>query len=210
MSTAIIGTGNVGRTLAGLLVAAGEPVVLAARHPPEILAKELGDLVTAASTAQALESCDVVIFAVWFDVMRTLIAEHKSRLDGKVIVDPGNPITVDEQGSFTRTLPDGQSAGSIIAAALPPGAHYAKAFSTLGAAVLQENANRAPERAVIFYATDDEGAQVGAERLIAAVGFAPLKAGGLEATIRIEAFGDLSGRVLDVRAARPALADHTP
>jgi len=205
MSTAIIGVGNIGRTLATLLVANGETVVLAATTPPETVAKELGELASAATTAEAIDACDVVILAVWFDVMRTLVEQHQSRLVGKVIVDPCNPISVDDQGRFTRTLPDTESAGSIIAAALPPGAHYVKAFPTLGAELLQSSANRAPERAVVLYATDDEQAESAVQKLITAAGFTPLRAGGVAAALRLEAFGDLSARVLDLAAARTAI-----
>jgi predicted dinucleotide-binding enzyme len=205
MSTAIIGVGNIGRTLAALLVAGGETVVLAATQPPETLAKELGDLASAASTAEAIDACDVVILAVWFDVMRTLIEQHQSRLVGKVIVDPCNPIAVDEQGRFSRILPDTVSAASVIAGSLPPGTHYVKAFPTLGAELLQSSANRAPERAVVLYATDDEQAESAVGKLITAAGFIPLRAGGLAAAIRLEAFGDLSAQVLDLDAAKAAV-----
>lgn len=50
-----------------------------------------------------------------------------------MVVDPSNPIGVDENGEMTRTLPDDQSAGSVVAAMLLAGAHYVKAFGTLGA-----------------------------------------------------------------------------
>jgi len=41
-----------------------------------------------------------------------------------------------------RTLPDDQSAGSVVAALLPAGAHYVKALGTLGADALASAANR--------------------------------------------------------------------
>jgi hypothetical protein len=207
LTIAIIGTGNIGRTLAAALVAGGEPVVLAAREHPETLAKELGELASVATTAEAIEACDVVILAVWFDVMHELIERHKARLTGKVIVDPSNPIALDEHGQFSRTLPDHVSAGSIIAESLPPGTHYAKAFCTFGAPVLQQNANRSPERAVVFYATDDEQAATAVEEAITAAGFAPVKAGGVEAALRLEVSGDLNGQVFDLAAARAAVAN---
>jgi hypothetical protein len=205
MSIAIIGVGNIGRSLAEALIAVGEPVVLAATQPPRALAKKLGHLASAATTAEAIEACDVLILAVWFDVARALIERHKSQLVGKVVVDASNPITVDDQGQFSRTLPGDVSAASIIAASLAPGTHYAKAFSTLNAELLQQDTNHIPEHVVVFYATDDEQAQTAVEKLITAVGFTPLKAGGLDAAIRLEAFGDLSGQVFDLGGARTAL-----
>jgi predicted dinucleotide-binding enzyme len=46
--TAIIGAGSIGRTIAGHLVAGGEYVILAARETPEALARQLGDMASAA------------------------------------------------------------------------------------------------------------------------------------------------------------------
>jgi hypothetical protein len=51
-----------------------------------------------------------------------IIADREpALLTGKVIVDPSNPIALDEHGQFSRNLPDHVSAGSIIAESLPPG-----------------------------------------------------------------------------------------
>ena len=208
MSTAIIGVGNIGRAVAGHLVAGGEPVVLAATDPPQTLAMELGDLASAATVSDAIKATDVIVFAVWFDVMKSLIEQHRPALAGKVVVDPSNPIAVNDRGDFSRTLPEGVSAGSVIAALLPEGAHFVKAFGTLSAGSLQNGSNREPARAVLFYATDDDQAQAAIERLISAAGFDPVKAGGVDAAIRIEMYGDLhdlgglKGRLLDVEEAR--------
>ena len=212
MSTAIIGVGNIGRAVAGHLVAGGEPVVLAATDPPQTLAMELGDLASAATVSDAIKAADVIVFAVWFDVMKSLIEQHRPALAGKVVVDPSNPIAVNDKGDFRRTLPEGVSAGSVIAALLPEGAHFVKAFGTLSAGSLQNRSNREPARAVLFYATDDDQAQAAIERLISAAGFDPVKAGGVDAAIRIEMYGDLhdfgglKGRLLDVEEARAAVA----
>ena len=212
MSTAIIGVGNIGRAVAGHLVAGAEPVVLAATDPPQTLATELGDLASAATVSDAIKAADVIVFAVWFDVMKSLIEQHRPDLAGKVVVDPSNPIAVNDKGDFSRTLPEGVSAGSVIAALLPEGAHFVKAFGTLSAGSLQNGSNRQPARAVLFYATDDDQAQAAIERLISAAGFDPVKAGGVDAAIRIEMYGDLhdfgglKGRLLDVEEARAAVA----
>jgi predicted dinucleotide-binding enzyme len=64
---------------------------------------------------------------------------------------------------------------------------------------------------VLFYATDDEIAQAAIERLITAVGFDPVKAGGLDAAMRIEMYGDLhqngglNGKLIEAAEARAAI-----
>ena len=214
MTTAIIGVGNIGSTLARHLVAGGEPVVLAAKEEAnaEALAHELGSLARAASVEDAIGGADVVVFAVWLDTIKELIARDARLLEDKVVVDPSNPLGFDESGQMIRTLPEGQSSGSIVAALLPGGAHYVKAFGTLGADALASGANREPRRAVLFYATDDDTAATTIERLISATGFEPLKAGGVADAGRIEMPGGdlhqvgLNGRLVDVDEARAAVA----
>ena len=214
MTTAIIGTGNIGGAVARNLVRGGEPVVLAAKDEAHAaaLADELGELARAASVEEAITEADAVVFAVWLDTIKELIGKDKDLLEGKVVADPSNPIGVDENGETTRTLPDDQSAGSVVAAMLPTGAHYVKAFGTLGADSLASAANREPRRAVLFYATDDDVAAAAIERLISAAGFDPLKSGGVAEAGRIEVPGGdlhqsgLNGQLLDVDQARPAVA----
>ena len=217
MTTAIVGVGNIGSTVARHLTAGGESVVLAAKDlsRAQALAEELGPLARAASVADAISGADAVLFAVWLDTMRELIREQADLLTGKVVIDPSNPIGFDASGQLMRTLPDGESSGSIVAALLPAEAHYVKAFGTLGADALAVSANRDP-LAVLFYATDDDVAATTIEWLIRAAGFEPLKAGGLADAGRIEGpggdltQGGLNREFLDLDQARAAVAAELP
>jgi predicted dinucleotide-binding enzyme len=215
MATAIIGVGNIGKAVATHLTDGGETVVLAAADEAKVqqLAKDLGRGASAAGVADAIDQAEAVIFAVWLDVIRELIAEHGARLVGKVMIDPSNPITVAPDGTYPRTLPDGVSSASVIDGLLPAGVQFVKAFGTVGADALADSANRSPERAVLFYATDDDLAAATAERLIWAAGFDPVKAGGLDQAIRIEMFGDLhqfgglDGKLITVAEAQALLSE---
>jgi 8-hydroxy-5-deazaflavin:NADPH oxidoreductase len=214
MATAIIGTGNIGGTLARHLVRGGEPVVLAAKDETNAaaLAQELGELARAAPVEEAIAEADAVVFAVWLDTIKELIATDAHVLEDKVVVDPSNPLGFDDNGEMIRTLPEGQSSGSVVAALLPAGAHYVKAFGTLAADALANSANREPRRAVLFYASDDDTAATTVERLIRAAGFDPLKAGGVVDAGRIEMPGGdlhqagLNGALLDLDEAGAAVA----
>jgi predicted dinucleotide-binding enzyme len=214
MTTAIIGVGNIGSAVARHLVGGGESVVLAAKDESraEMLAKELGPLAHAASVEDAIAGADTVVLALWLEQMRELISQQARRLEDKVVVDPSNPIAFDEKGQMTRTLPDDQSAGSVVTTLLPSGAHYVKAFGTLSADTLARAAHREPKRAVLFYTTDDDAAATRIEWLIRAAGFDPVKAGGVADAGRIEApGGDLhqfalnNGEPVDVDQAQAAV-----
>jgi hypothetical protein len=127
-------------------------------------------------------------------------------LENKVVVDPSNPIGF-ENGQMIRTLPEGQSSGSVVLGLLPASAHYVKAFGTLGAVEqLATSANRDP-RVVLFYATDDDAAEAAAQRLIRVAGFEPLKVGGVSEAGRIEGpDGELQGQIFDLDEARATIA----
>lgn len=211
MTTAIIGVGTMGSRLARRLAGGGESLVLAAKNQSraQALADELGPLARAASVEDAIAGADAVVLAVWFDSLKDVVAEQARLLENKVIVDPSNPVGFNENGPF-RTLPEGQSQGSVVAALLPASAHYVKAMGTFGAEQFVDGANREPRRAVLFYATDDDVAATTAERLIRATGYEPVKAGGVGDAGRIEFFGDLNSRVLDVDEARAAVAAGVP
>jgi predicted dinucleotide-binding enzyme len=209
MTTAIIGVGNLGGTVARHLVGGGESVVLAAKDEAhaKALADELGANTSAASVEDAIASAEVVVLATWLDQTRELVPARTRLLEDKVVVDPSNPIGFDESGQMFRTLPEGQSSGSVVAGLLPASAHYVKAFGTLGAVEqLATGANRDP-RIVLFYATDDDAAEATAQHLIRAAGFEPLKVGGVSAAGRIEGpDGDLQGQILTLEEARATIA----
>ena len=210
MTTAIIGVGNLGGTVARHLVAGDEPVVLAAADEAhaEALADELGPNASAASVEDAIAGADVVVLATWLDQTRELVPPEARLLENKVVIDPSNPIGFDENGQMFRTLPEGQSSGSVVAGMLPASAHYVKAFGSLGAVEqLATGANHEP-RIVLFYATDDDTAEASAQRLIRAAGFEPLKVGGVSDAGRIEGpDGEFQGRIFDLDEAQAAIAN---
>lgn len=206
MATAIIGIGNIGGTVARELAAGGESVVLSAgdAEAAKKLAAEIGGKAAAArSNRDAVERANTVVLALWLDAMKVVIPEIADLLPGKLVIDTSNPIAVGADGSVTRTLPEGQASGQVVSGLLPKGTMYAKAFGTLSAPMLASGAHRTPEPAVLFYASDDTGARPEVERLISAAGFQPVRAGGVDASLRIEVggdlhpFGGLNGRLID-------------
>lgn len=206
MTTAIIGIGNIGGTVARELAAGGEEVILSAtdRDAVQNLADEIGASATAAvDNRDAVQRADTVVLALWLDPMRGVIRELADLLGGKLVIDPSNPVAYSADGTVSRTLPDGQSSGEVVSGLLPPGARFVKAFGTMSAPMLGSGANREPAPAVLFYATDDDTAAVEAERLIRTAGFEPVRAGGVGASLRIEiggdlhAFGGLNGRYIE-------------
>lgn len=190
---AVIGLGNIGKTIAQNFIKSNRPITIAGRKLEDAkkLAQELGTLATAAETSEAIKTADIIILSVWFNTIQELFDQYGSELQGKIIIDPSNPIAPDENGGFKKIIGENESAGQLNAAILPQGAILVKAFGTLGAASLANMAYQKPEKTVLFYATDDVTVDATIEQLIQDNGFDAVKVGGLDQSIRIEVFGDL-------------------
>jgi len=192
-TVAIIGTGNLGGRIATAFAAGGQDFLLAGRDTDAAgkLATDLGGHAEVVSVDEAVDRADILLLAVWFDAFKELIAQYGDRLAGKVIVDPTNPVGPDGKGGFQKIIGEQESSGQILAGLLPPGARLVKAFGTLSADTLSAVARREPERAVLFYAADDDAAGDQVAELIRTAGYEPVRVGGLDQSIRLEVFGNL-------------------
>jgi 8-hydroxy-5-deazaflavin:NADPH oxidoreductase len=205
MSTAIIGTGGLGSVIARRLASGGESLRLASAdaESARTLATAIGRGAAAASdNHDALQGADAVILALRFGVLKGVIDEIADSLADRLVVVPSNPVGVDAQGKIVRLLPHGQSAGRVVAGWLPEGTRLAMAFGSMSGDLLESSANRSPDRAVLFYATDDTRAGGQVERLIRTAGFEPVRVGGVEASGRLEVGGDLHDLVVGPAEAR--------
>jgi len=192
-TVAVIGTGNIGGTLAAEFAAGGQDFLLAGRELEAVrkIASDLGGHAAAVSVDEAVERAEVLVLAVWLDAFEQLIAQYGDQLAGKVIIDPSNPVGPDGAGGYRKVIPEQESSGQILAGLLPAGARLVKAFGTLSAPTLAAATRREPDRAVLFYAADDEAAGDLAADLIRTAGYEPVRVGGLDQSIRIEMYGDL-------------------
>jgi predicted dinucleotide-binding enzyme len=205
MTTAIIGTGGIGSVIARLLASGGETLRLSSadNESARTLAGKIGrGAVVAVDNRDVLHGADAVVLALRFTVLKGVIDEIAGPLDGRLVVVPSNPLTIDAQGDLSRVLPEGQSSGEVVAGWLPAGARLAMAFGTLSADLFESSGNRSPERAVLFYATDDDRAGEEVERSIRTAGFEPVKVGGIEQSGRLEVGGDLHDLVIGPGEAR--------
>jgi hypothetical protein len=192
-TVAIIGTGNIGSTLAANFAAGGLDFLLAGRDQETArkIASGLDGRAEAVSVDEAVDRAGVLVIAVWLPDFEQLISQYGQRLAGKVIVDPTNPVGPDADGNYRKVIGEQESSGQILAGLLPAGARLVKAFGTLSAPTLSAVARREPEPAVLFYAADDAAAGDLVAGLIRASGYEPVRVGGLDQAIRIEMFGDL-------------------
>ncbi len=155
---AVIGAGNIGRTLGGKWAAAGHDVVYGVRSP---------DATGTAAVADAVADAEVVVLAVPGAAAKEVITSLGEALVGKVVIDATNDI----QGG----------AGKLHALnELAEGAHPVRAFNTLG---WENFANPVFDgvTADLFYAAEEGAAKEVADRLITEVGLRPVWLGGVDA-----------------------------
>ncbi|MFZ4235691.1 NADPH-dependent F420 reductase [Streptomyces murinus] len=139
MRYGVLGTGEVGRTLAGRLVELGHEVTLGSRTADNPVAREWATAVAgrahAGTFAQAAAAGEAVINAVSgrvaLDALRAAGAAH---LDGKILVDVCNPLSF--EGGLPRLDPvESDSMGERIQRAFP-GARVVKALNTVNVKVM--------------------------------------------------------------------------
>jgi 8-hydroxy-5-deazaflavin:NADPH oxidoreductase len=210
MTTAIIGTGGLGSVIARQLASGGETLRLSSADEQSArrLAAALGEAaVVAVDNRSALQGADAVVLALRFPMLKGVIDEIADPLTDKLVVVPSNPVGIDAQGDLTRLLPNHQSSGEVVAGWLPAEARLAMAFGSMSADLFTSSSNRSPERAVLFYATDDDAASEQVARLIRTAGFEPMKVGGVDQSGRLEVGGDLHDLVVSPSEARSLIGD---
>lgn len=175
----LIGSGNIGGTLARLAVAAGIDVVLSNSRSPETLADlvgELGPHARAATPAEAAAAGDVVVVTVPLHAYR---AVPRAPLAGKVVIDTNNYYP-GRDGSITE-LDDGSTTSSELLAAHLPDTRVVKAFNNIRSADLLALARPAgaPDRSALAVAGDSAEAKRTAAELLDRLGYDVLDAGPL-------------------------------
>ncbi len=205
MTTAVIGTGGLGSVIARHLASGGETVRLSSadKKSAQALAAQIGAAaVVAADNRDAVQGADAVVLALRFPVLQGVIGEIAGALADTVVVVPSNPVGLDPDGHLVHLLPSGQSSGEVVAGWLPAGTPLAMAFGSMSGGLLESSSNRSPEKAVLFYATDDDRAAEEVERLIRTAGFEPVKVGGIDQSSRLDVDGDLHDLVVGLAEAR--------
>lgn len=178
MRIAVIGTGNVGRTLGKRWAQGGHQVIFGSRKPQaedtRAVLAEAGPNSRVAAPREAAQNADVVLLAVPWPAMRDVLSELGD-LSEKTVVDATNPLQPNLAG---LELGATNSAGEKVAE-WARGAKVVKAFNTIGFNIMANpvfGGNRAP----LFYCGDDRGAKEQVRQLASDLGFDPQDVGGLQ------------------------------
>lgn len=184
------GTGPEGLGLSMRLAEAGEAVVLgsrsrerAAEASERVRSAVPGARIEAAENLAALERADLVIIAVPFDGLQSVL--DPARLAGKLVIDVVVPLTFAGGFCDVRRPAGAASVGELIQASAP-GARVVSTFKNIPAGRLQ--AVPAPVDGDCLLCGDDADAKAQVAALVARIpNLRPIDAGGLRVSRHLEA-----------------------
>jgi hypothetical protein len=155
----LIGSGNIGSTVARLAVAAGYDVVLSNSRGPDTLTDlvvELGGHTRAATAQEAAEAGDLVVVTVPLKAVHDVPAEP---LRGKVVIDTCNYYPA-RDGQIAQLDEESTTTSELVQAHLPD-SHVVKAFNNIwfGFLATLGRPSGAEDRSVLALAGDDAAAK---------------------------------------------------
>jgi len=185
MDITIIGTGNMARGIATRALAGKHTVTLLGTSPDkaDALAGDLSGDVKTGTVGDPLLG-DVVVLAVWYQVLDDVLGRYGDQLAGKTVIDITNPV--DPQTYTPLTVDAGSAAQEIAAKA--PGAKVVKAFNTTFAGSLLEG-QVAGQPLDVLLASDDEDAKAKVRELAESAGLRVLDVGPLAHARQLEGAG---------------------
>lgn len=209
MKIGIIGAGQIGGTLTRRLTALGHEVSVANSRGPETLtelAEETG--AEAASVREAARGQDLVIVTIPEHSVPELPDDlFADVVDESVVVDTGNyyPQRDGRIEEIEAGMPESRWAERQL------GRPVVKAFNNIHAQHLMDLGRPAgaPDRIALPVAGDDAAKAV-AMRLVDALGFDAVDAGGLDESWRQQPGSPVYGADLDAEGVRRALAEASP
>jgi len=166
----VIGTGNMGQAIAGLVTQGG--------NTAEIIG---------ATDKDKVVTGDIVVLAVPYAALADIVATRGEQLAGKVVVDITNPVNFE---TFDSLVVPADSSATAELAALLPSSKVIKGFNTTFAATLASG-TVGDLTSTVLIAGDDADAKAALEAVVTAAGLKAIDAGSLARARELEAFGFL-------------------
>lgn len=203
MKIGIIGSGNIGGTLARRLRQLGHDLTLANSRGPRSLAEFARETGVAPGTVAEAADNDVVVIAIPLRAVRDLPAEAFA---GRIVVDPNNYYP--RRDGHITDIDDGKTSARWVSEQLP-GSRVVKVFNSIYASHLDRNGlpPGTAGRIALPVAADDAEAKRVVSGLVDELGFDPVDAGSLDESWRQEPGTPVYGADLDAAGVERGLAD---
>jgi len=191
MKVGVLGTGDVGKSIASAFLALDHEVTLGAREEGNATAsgwaRGAGPRAKSGTFTQAARSGEIIVLATLGTATPQAIEMAGSHFfDGKLVWDLTNPL------DFSRGMPPkllgglGTSAGETHQRLLPQ-AKIVKVFNTVGNALFFRPKLQGGLRGDMFLCGNDAGAKQRTAELVREFGWDPVDVGGIEASHYLEA-----------------------
>jgi predicted dinucleotide-binding enzyme len=204
MKIGFIGSGNIGGAIGELLAKAGHEVFFSSRNPDSLkpLVARVGSRARAGTPKEAIAFGDVVFLGVPFSSMPQIGRDYAAALNGKIVLDAGNP-GVRRDGAMAEAAV-AKGAG-LATAELLPGARIVRAFNQLNFKVFLNEAHRAGDKVAVPLGGDDTQALAVASQLVADAGFEPVIVGSLAASKSFDSSQPIFLKPMTARELKVAL-----
>jgi len=195
---------NIGGTLGVLWAKAGHQVLFSSRHPDELvdLVNRAGASARAGMPREAAAFGDVVLISIPYGAVPQVGRDLAADLAGKVVLETGNPYPSRDGAMAEPALKKGTG---LASKEFLPGVRLVRAFNSIPAANLANDANRAGDRIAVPLASDDRVALDIAARLVRDAGFEPVVVGGLADASKFDRGTAVYGQALTARELRRRL-----
>jgi predicted dinucleotide-binding enzyme len=173
-----IGAGNIGGAVGLKWAEAGHELFFSSRNPEELtdLVARAGPNARAGLPAEAAAFGEVVLVAVPYGAMPQVGRDYAPLMQGKIVIDCGNPYPGRDGPMATEALAKGTG---VASAEYLPGVRLVRAFNAIGYRSVESEAHRPGEKVGIPIAGDDAEAVRVVSELVIDAGFDPVVVGGL-------------------------------
>jgi len=183
----VIGSGQVGETLANGFAKHGHEVMRGSRDPSKLAAwkKGAGDKAQTGTFEEAARFGDLVVLAVKGTGAEEAVSLCGGALDGKLVIDTTNPIAEKPPTNGVISFFTGPNESLLERLQkLAPKARLVKAFSSVGSALMVNP--RLPSRPTMFICGNDAAARDQTRAILDTFGWETEDLGSVEAARAIE------------------------
>ncbi len=185
---AILGTGRVGRAVAGGLIRAGRSILFGSRTPQSAAVSQLAEFadVEILSIEEAVQRSQICLLAVPWKAAK-LVAASIPDWESRTLIDCSNPLN----STFNGLELGFESSAAEEIAKVARGAHVVKTLNTASSDLMSQP--RVNDQATsMFYCGDDASAKQAVHEMLEQLGFDPLDAGPLKQARYLEPLAMLS------------------
>jgi predicted dinucleotide-binding enzyme len=180
MNIGVVGSGKIGGVVGKLWARAGHKIRFSSRHPDRLdgLVREAGPNASRGMIEEALAFGEVILLSIPYGSVERFGQEHGTRLQGKIVIETGNPYPQRDGAIAEEVLASGRGTG-VWSARWLPGTRLVRGFNSVWDQTLAKEAHRPEPRVGTPLASDDGEALEVAAGLVRDAGFDPVIVGPL-------------------------------